>query len=256
MQVTTRTGDKETVIVAQPDTCHLFPVTIFLPPRLTCQAQRLVFECGRADFLMAIVVHVKQEQVFDGCFFLTGHLVFIGFQRRTGRSHRVDNPEIFHGTLVRGRYGKITGIGGPDDPPDSFPLAVAKRVGIQQAIGLTETEVFHAEGSELYVRNRTILVVFFQLLIILAGHPVEVQVFCIHDRFSVGRERGPIRIFRLFLLILKPGQFTRGIVVGEKEYLFLRTLILVGTVFFSILRRGDLESKSASVLSCFELLDG
>ena len=54
----------------------------------------------------------------------------------------------------------------------------------------------------------------------------------------------------------KPGQFTRGIVVGEKEYLFLRTLILVGTVFFSILRRGDLESKSASVLSCFELLDG
>ena len=111
MQVTTRTGDKETVIVAQPDTCHLFPVTIFLSPRLTCQAQRLVFECGRADFFIAIVVHVEQEQVFDGCFFLTGHLVFIGFQRRTGRSHRVDNPEIFHGTLVRGRYGKITGIG-------------------------------------------------------------------------------------------------------------------------------------------------
>ena len=62
--------------------------------------------------------------------------------------------------------------------------------------------------------------------------------------------------FRFFLLFFEPSQLTRGIVVGEKEYLFLRTFVFVGTVFFSLLRRGDLESKSATVLSSFELLDG
>ena len=108
----------------------------------------------------------------------------------------------------------------------------------------------------MYIRNRTILIVFLQLLVILAGHPIEVQVFCIHDCFAVGRERGPVGIFRFFLLFFEPSQLTRGIVVGEKEYLFLRTFVFVGTVFFSLLRRGDLESKSATVLSSFELLDG
>ena len=121
---------------------------------------------------------------------------------------------------------------------------------------MAETEILHAESRELYVRDRAILIVFFQLLVILAGHPVEVQVFCIHDRFTIGLERGPIGIFRFFLLVFEPGQLARGIVVGEKENLLLRTFALVGTVFFSILRRGDLESESTSILPCFELLDG
>ena len=49
---------------------------------------------------------------------------------------------------------------------------------------------------------------------------------------AVGRERGPVGIFRFFLLFFEPSQLTRGIVVGEKEYLFLRTFVFVGTVFF------------------------
>ena len=61
VQVAARTSNEETVIVAQPDTRHLFPITVFLPPRLTCQAQCLIFECRCADFLIAVVVHVEQE---------------------------------------------------------------------------------------------------------------------------------------------------------------------------------------------------
>ncbi len=77
MQVTTGTGNEETVIITQPNTGQFFHITLFMQAGPISHTYCLVFECLRIDLFVRVVTHVKQIQMTDRSFLFTRHLVFI-----------------------------------------------------------------------------------------------------------------------------------------------------------------------------------
>ena len=147
----------------------------------------------------------------------------------------------------------MTGVGRPQQVPRTFSFAVAQSIRTQNTIRLTEAEVFYTGRRQLYIGNSTVFVILLQLLVIFARHAVKIQVFSINDRLTVRRDGSPIGIFNIFLLICQMSQLTCRIIVGKVKDLLLCFAVLIRTIFLRILRRGDLEGKSTSVLFCFQL---
>ena len=139
----------------------------------------------RAYLLAAVVTKVEKIQMIFRCFHLTGHLIAVGLQRGTRRSQGVDDPQVFHFTIISNDGDEVTGVRRPISV-HAPPLAVAQGVGVEQAVGDAVAKAFRTVRGQLYLDNGAVLLVLLRLAVIGDAHAIEIAIFGIDHRLSVG----------------------------------------------------------------------
>ena len=256
VQISARTSYIESVVTTQPHSRLIVFVSLIVLARLYSNRDCLTWETLDINLFARIVAHIEQIEVRNRALFLAWHLIFVGFKRRTRICQRIDNPQLFNLSFILDLRQEVARVWRPYAIRSTTRI-VAQFTGIKSAIRLTVTKMLNTIGCHLVLDNCSILVVFFEFLVILARHTIEIEIFGIHHSFAIGRHRSPTQLFDLFLLVFEMSQFAITAIVREIEHLatthFLGFLtsqrILFGQRFrLGFLRRGHLKCKCISIL--------
>ncbi len=193
----------------------------------------LVFETGGIHFGFFLAFHIKNQDFPLRHVFLSRHGVFICFQGGTGLGHGVDHPQVVDFPFITADHGEFFGVVGPDDI-DRLPLAFVFffiHVGLPPS-GAGVAVMFFSILGELMFFDFFVFLVFQVFFIIDPVHPEKIVIACEHDDAFVGRDIGPVGLFRFFFIIFQQVELSVGQGVFKIKNFFLGLLFFLAFFYF------------------------
>jgi len=191
----------------------------------------LILELVHRHLLPFFCPTVENPELILRGFFFSWHLVFVGFQLRSGLFQNIDDPQILHFPAVFANQGKFFRIVRPTDIcpfafflllPDLFFIVIFCR-DVTSAEGI----IPHTVCGHLVFDDSAVLVVLFGLQIVFLVHPPEVEITCEENALPVGGYIGPFGILLIFFPVFYLGEITGFQVVFQMEHLLLYLVLII-----------------------------